>query len=72
MLPIESGITIDSIVLLVFYFVAIIFLTFTLIMYYHWNEFSPDKKVSRLTAIIYLLTTLPIIAGLTIISLFFF
>jgi len=72
MLPIDSGISLNSLVLLVFYLAAIIYLIFSLTLYYHWNEFGPDSKVSKTTAIVYLGLTLPLVISLGVISLFIF
>jgi len=69
MMPFTSVISLDSLTLLVFYFAAIVYLIFSMIMYYHWNEYSPDNRVSKMTLVVYLITTLPFIIGLGLISL---
>jgi len=67
----EPGIVISSIApsigtmaKLGFYLIAAIYIIFSAIMYYHWNEYSGNAKVSRLTLITYLSTTVPLIGAL--------
>ena len=60
----------DSIVLIGFYLVAGLYTVFTIILYYHWQQYSIDDKVSRLTYIVYLVTTLPLIGLLGILTFF--
>lgn len=64
-----SPLDIHIIITLGFYFAAAIYLIFSIILYYHWNEYSTDKAVSRITTIIYLATTVPLIIILGIMTL---
>ena len=57
-----SALPIHSIVLLGFYVAVAVYVLFTAIIYYHWNEFSTDAGVSKITLVAYFGTTLPILA----------
>lgn len=48
-------------VLLTFYLIAAFYLVFTAVFYYHWNQYGTDTKVTLLTAILYLITTVPLL-----------
>jgi hypothetical protein len=50
-----------DLVTLVFYLVIAFYAIFTGILYYHWNAYSSDKKVSFITYVVYLVITLPLI-----------
>lgn len=58
-----------SLTLLVFYVVAAVYLIFTIIFYYHWNQYSVNLKMTTLTYLLYSLTTLPLILALAKIAL---
>jgi hypothetical protein len=61
-------IPLHSIIILTFYIITGLYATFSIIMYYHWNEYSTDSTMSRLTLFLYLGTTLPVLlllGGLT-------
>lgn len=45
-----------------FYLIATFYIVFTAILYYHWNAYSTSAKVSSLTLIVYVLTTLPLMS----------
>ena len=47
---------------LLFLFVAAFYTIFTGILYFHWNAYSADMKVTSLTYVTYLIITLPLIA----------
>ena len=64
-----NSIPLDSMVTLGFYLATAIYIIFTTILYYHWNEYSVDPIVSRLTGIVYLGTTVPLIAIMGIVTL---
>ncbi len=52
---------IHDISLLAFYVLAGFYLVFTAILYFHWNEYSVSPAVSKITAITYLVITLPLL-----------
>lgn len=54
-----------------FYILAAAYIIFTIVMYYHWNEYSVDMRVTSITLITYFVTTIPLIATLGIIALSF-
>ena len=58
-------------VTLIFYVVAIIYVIFSGVFYYHWQEYGTNSKVTWITYVLYLLTTLPpmIILGLIALAL---
>ncbi len=45
---------------LIFYITTIVYIIFSIIVHYHWNEYSVDEKITRLTLILYYSTTLPL------------
>lgn len=51
-----------TVMTLVFYLIAIFYIIFSVIFYYHWTQYAVDKKVRNLTLLIYILTTLPLLA----------
>lgn len=53
-----------------FYLATGVYLIFTTILYFHWHEYSIDSGVSRITALAYLFTTLPLITILGVSTFF--
>jgi hypothetical protein len=66
---IDLSIPLHTVIALGFYIIAAIYIIFSIIMYYHWNEYSTDSAVSRITLIVYLVSTVPLISMLGIMSL---
>lgn len=52
---------IETIISLGFYSVAGMFTIFSAILYYHWNAYSTDVGVTKLTLILYFSTTIPLL-----------
>jgi len=46
-------------VLFIFYIVTAIYVVFTAIFYYHWQQYGANAKVTWITYIVYLVTTVP-------------
>ena len=67
--PIDSIPSLGDGVLFVFYAIAAIYLIFTAILYYHWQQYSTNAKVTWITGVLYLATTAPL---LLLMSLFAF
>jgi hypothetical protein len=65
------AISLKTVLMFGFYFAAAAYIIFTIIMYYHWNEYSVDARVTSITIITYFVTTVPLIATLGIIALTF-
>jgi hypothetical protein len=63
-----NAIPLSFLVSLGFYFAAGTYILFTAILYYHWNEYSVDPIVSKLTGIVYLAITLPLMAIMAIVT----
>jgi hypothetical protein len=61
---------IHTIFTLGFYIAATIYIIFTAIFYYHWKEYSTDAAITKITFIVYLATTVPLIITIGIMSLF--
>ncbi len=59
-----------EVVLFGFYMVTGLYVIFSMIMYYHWNEYSTDTAVTRITTILYLVTTVPLILSIGILTYF--
>ena len=58
-------------VTLVFYLIAAIYVVFTAVFYYHWQQYGTNAKVTWITYIVYFATTIPpmIVLGLITLSL---
>jgi hypothetical protein len=67
--PIDSIPPLSDGVLLVFYAIAIIYLIFTGVLYYHWQQYSTDIKMNWITGIAYIATTLPLMLIMSILAL---
>ena len=52
-----------------FYLLAAIYVVFTGIFYYHWQQYGSDKNVTWITLAAYFATTLPLMAILGILTL---
>jgi len=69
--PFASSLTftlpLHTIVTLGFYAITTVYALFSIIMYYHWDEYSTDAKVTRVTLVLYFASTVPliIVLGLT-------
>jgi hypothetical protein len=63
-------ITGDLFIPLIFYAVAAMYTIFTGVLYYHWNAYANNKKVTALTYTIYLVITLPLISTMGLLVLF--
>ncbi len=66
----ELAIPLETILTLVFYLTVAAYTIFTFIMYYHWNEYSLDNTVTKITLVFYLLSTVPLIVALGILTFF--
>lgn len=53
-----------TLITLGFYGITGLYAVFTLILYYHWQQYSVDATVSRITWLLYLITTAPLIVAL--------
>ncbi len=62
-LPIKDLLT------LCFYLVAMFYIIFSIIFYYHWREYSVDVKVTKITLIFYWTTTISLMIILGIMTL---
>jgi len=50
-----------DVITLLFYITAIIYIIYSVILYYHWTQYGTNKAVTGLTLISYGLTTVPLI-----------
>lgn len=55
----------ETVVMLAFYLVLGAYAIFSAILYYHWNNYGFDIKVTSLTLIVYFVTTLPLLLIMT-------
>lgn len=60
---------IDTLVMLVFYFILGLYAVFSAILYYHWKNYGTDGKVTGLTLILYFTTTIPLLIVMGIMTL---
>jgi hypothetical protein len=44
-----------------FYVLAIFYVIFSVILYYHWMQYAVDAKVRNLSLLIYFLATIPLL-----------
>jgi hypothetical protein len=53
------------------YLLLIVYVIFTVVMYYHWQNYSMNKAVTAQTYIAYFVVTLPLLAilGLSVLAL---
>jgi hypothetical protein len=51
----------DTVIGLGFYIIAALYIIFTAIFYYHWQQYSVDLGVTRITFIIYFAVTVPLV-----------
>jgi hypothetical protein len=66
--PIDSIPTFSDGILFTFYAVAAIYLIFTAVMYYHWQQYGTNAKINWITGVVYLATTLPLLFTMTILA----
>ncbi len=55
---------IHNLSLLAFYLVCLIYISLTIVLYYHWSQYSVDLKVTTITFVLYSCTTVPLILAL--------
>ncbi len=56
-----ASLPIETLATLGFYIVAAAFAIFSAILYYHWDAYSTDAGVTRLTLVTYFSTTIPLL-----------
>lgn len=61
--------TVHTVISLFFLVTVGVYALFSFILYYHWNEYSVDHTVSKVTGIAYLLTTIPLLVVMGIMTL---
>jgi hypothetical protein len=66
-----STLPLDTIISLGFFGASALYIVFTTILYYHWDEYSINDTVTKTTMVLYLFTTLPLIVVLGIVTLIF-
>lgn len=66
--PIESIPTFSDGALFTFYAIAAIYVIFTGVLYYHWQQYGTNVKVNWITGIIYVATTLPLMLIMSILA----
>ena len=59
-----SIIPIHDISLLAFYVVCFVYISLTIVLYYHWSQYSVDLKVTTITFVLYGGITIPLILAL--------
>ncbi len=64
-----GSIPLHTVITLGFYGAAAMYIIFTTILYFHWNEYSINDAVTKTTLILYFVITLPIMAVLGITTL---
>lgn len=66
----EHMIPLHTLLTLGFYVALGGYTVFTFVMYYHWNEYSLETTVTRITLGFYFLSTLPLVVCLAVLTFF--
>ena len=65
----EPAFSLHSTLLLTMYLTAGVYVIFSAVLYYHWNTYSVDERVSRLTLISFFVSTFPLLLTMALILL---
>jgi heme/copper-type cytochrome/quinol oxidase subunit 2 len=57
----NSFMSLGDVITLLFYITAIIYIVYSVILYYHWTQYGTNKAITGLTLLTYGLTTVPLI-----------
>ncbi len=68
--PTTPEFDIPTLMTLMFYILSLIYVIFSVILYYHWMQYAVDKKVRNLSLLLYITTTLPLL-GIMGLMIFF-
>jgi len=71
MIPLAATLSLplSTVVTLGFYGITFIYAIFSIILYYHWNEYSTDSKVTKVTLTLFFGSTIPLLLGIGLITL---
>lgn len=64
-----TNLSLHSTLLLALYITTGIYVIFSAILYYHWNTYSTDERVSRITLITFFVSTFPLLLIMALIFL---
>jgi len=64
-----TAFSLHSTLLLVMYLTAGTYAIFSGVLYYHWNTYSTNERVSRLTLITFFVSTFPLLLAMALILL---
>jgi hypothetical protein len=65
----ETTLSLHTVLLLSLYVLAGIYVIFSAILYYHWQTYSTDSQISRITLIVFFLSTFPLLLIMSLILL---
>lgn len=67
----QLSVSVDTVLTLAYLLIVGFYVIFTGILYYHWDTYATDKKVTRLTMILYGAASLPllILMGILLITM---
>ncbi len=68
--PSTVTLSIKSVLELIFYVLVLIYIIYIAILYYHWQSFSIDMKVSGFTMALYFAGSVPLIITMGLVLLF--
>lgn len=63
-------IPLSTILTVIFYILLLVYVIFTTVLYYHWNNYSADKTANTITYGLYFAVTIPLILILGAVILF--
>ena len=66
-----SFMNLPDIIQLFFYFIAVVYIIYSVILNYHWKEYGTNKSVTWITLATYGLTTVPLILVLAALTFSF-
>ena len=65
----QSTLSLHSMLLLALYLIAGAYVIFSAVLYYHWQTYSTDQRVSRITLITFFVSTFPLLLIMALILL---
>lgn len=70
-MPEANTLPVGNLVAIGFLLVTLVYIVYYLVLRYHWNAYTSDEKVSRLTMLLFTVSTAPLLIIMGIITLTF-
>jgi uncharacterized membrane protein len=65
----QSTLSLHSTLLLALYVLTGVYVIFSAVLYYHWQNYSSDERVSKITLITFFVSTFPLLLIMSLILL---